>query len=109
MSEAVKLPPEALEIIARKFEALSDHVRLGILQELKEGEKSGKELIDILGVSQSTVSKHLKKLFEVKIVGKRQEGNLVYYYVSDESIEEICELVCSNIKNDLLKLTQSFD
>jgi DNA-binding transcriptional ArsR family regulator len=108
MKKDEKLPIEALNFIAQKFHSLSDPVRLQIIQELKEGEKSGKELIEIIQTSQSTISKQLKNLFKTEIVDRRQDGNTIYYYIKDETIHDICKIVCSKIKRDLDDLNKSF-
>jgi ArsR family transcriptional regulator len=54
------LTPEAAELIARRFLALSDATRLRLVDVLRErGEASVGELAEALGASQQNVSKHL--------------------------------------------------
>jgi ubiquinone/menaquinone biosynthesis C-methylase UbiE/DNA-binding HxlR family transcriptional regulator len=66
---------EALDI----FKALSDEVRLRIVHALLAGELSVAELVDVLGLPQSTVSRHLKPLRDTRLVETRREGTSVYY------------------------------
>ena len=48
--------------------------------------------------TQPNVSKHLKILQDEGFVAKRQEGNTVFYKIADESIFELCDVVCGSLK-----------
>lgn len=61
------------------FKALADEVRLRALRAIMTAELSVAELVDVLGLPQSTVSRHLKPLREVDLVETRREGTTVYY------------------------------
>lgn len=61
------------------FRALADEVRLRILGALLVAELSVAELVDVLGLPQSTVSRHLKPLREAGLAETRREGTSVYY------------------------------
>lgn len=61
------------------FRALADEVRLRILGALLQAELSVAELVDVLGLPQSTVSRHLKPLREAGLAETRREGTSVYY------------------------------
>ncbi len=95
---SVKLDKEALTLIAKKFKLLSDPVRLQILQFLQDGEQSVNVISEALDQIQPNISKHLRMLLEGDLVSRRQEGNTVYYWISDESIFQICDVVCSGMK-----------
>ena len=62
------------------FKALGDEVRLRILRAVCTAELSVAELVGVLGLPQSTVSRHLKPLRESGLVGTRREGTSVYYH-----------------------------
>lgn len=87
----------ALEIVAARFRALSDASRLQILQYLFKGEHSVQELCELSGMSQANVSKHLSVLAEQGIAKKRREGLFVFYSVGDDSIYDLCDIVCSAV------------
>ena len=87
----------ALEIVALRFKALSDASRLQILQSLFNGERSVQELCETTGMSQANVSKHLSVLAEQGIVEKRRQGLFVYYSIGDNSIYELCDIVCGAV------------
>ena len=60
----MKLPPDQLERVANLFRAFAEPTRLAIIQELKTGELSVSEIVDLLPTSQANVSKQLKLLYE---------------------------------------------
>jgi ArsR family transcriptional regulator, arsenate/arsenite/antimonite-responsive transcriptional repressor len=72
-------PPAAEKSIAAGFHALSDPLRLQILELLREQELCVCELCDRLSVPQSKLSFHLKTLKEAALVRSRQEGRWIYY------------------------------
>ncbi len=92
---------EALDMIAARFKVLSEPLRLRILHTLQDGEKSVNELTEIVEASQPNVSKHLKILQEAGILRREQNGNAVYYRIADESIFDLCELVCNSLQKRL--------
>ncbi len=61
------------------FHALSDPLRLMVLELLREQELCVCELCDRLGTTQSKLSFHLKTLKEANLVRARQEGRWIYY------------------------------
>ena len=61
------------------FRALADEVRLRILGALHSAELSVAELVEVLHLPQSTVSRHLKPLREAGLTETRREGTSVYY------------------------------
>ena len=64
---------------ARLHRALGNEARLMIIQQLRDEERSAGELTRIVGLDQSTVSKHLSVLLASGIVENRKEGNVIYY------------------------------
>ncbi len=65
--------------IAAGFHAFSDPLRISILELLRDRELCVCELCEILAVSQSKLSFHLKTLKEAALVRSRQEGRWIYY------------------------------
>lgn len=65
--------------IASVFHAFSDPLRIRVIELLREQELCVCELCEILKVSQSKLSFHLKTLKEADLVRARQEGRWVYY------------------------------
>ncbi|MBD2255660.1 ArsR/SmtB family transcription factor [Nostoc parmelioides] len=70
------------DTIIASFHALSDPLRLQVLELLREQELCVSDLWKALGLPQSQVSFHLKILREVGLVSSRQKGRLIYYSLS---------------------------
>ncbi len=66
------------------FKALSDDIRLRILRAVSMAEVSVAELVQVLGLPQSTVSRHLKPLRDAELVEPRREATSVYYHTGPE-------------------------
>ena len=64
---------------AKIHKALSSEARLKIIDALYKKECSAGELTNLVGLNQSTVSKHLSVLLSSNIVDNRKEGNVVFY------------------------------
>lgn len=64
---------------AKVFHALSDPLRLKIIESLRETEFCVADLCDHLGVSQSKLSFHLRVLKDAGIVRSRSQGRWAYY------------------------------
>lgn len=77
MPETTSLTDSTL--ITAGFHALSDSLRLQILDLLRSHELCVCELCEKLEVSQSKLSFHLKTLKDAQLVSARQEGRWVYY------------------------------
>ena len=99
-STSKTLPPAALEIIAARFKALAEPTRLRLLNELMSAERSVSDLVEATGVNQASVSKHLGQLADANMVGRRREGPNVIYFISDESIFELCRLMCAKLQKE---------
>ncbi|WP_092612632.1 ArsR/SmtB family transcription factor [Raineyella antarctica] len=65
---------EDLVSAAALFHGLSDPTRLAILQHLTSGEHRVRDLVEHLGLAQSTVSAHLACLRECGLVESRPQG-----------------------------------
>lgn len=96
----VHLNDQALELVANRFRLLSEPMRLKILHKLGEGEMTVTEIVERTGSSQGNVSKHLAALLDAAVVSRRKEGLNAYYRVSDASIFDLCDVVCSRLKDD---------
>ncbi len=76
---------------AKIFKALSDPVRLNILDFLRDGEKCVCEIIPHVKLIQPVVSRHLKILKESGILRDRKDGNRRLYSVTDQSIFKVVD------------------
>ncbi|HTY55105.1 MAG TPA: metalloregulator ArsR/SmtB family transcription factor [Candidatus Binataceae bacterium] len=92
---------EALELVAARFRAMGEPLRLRILQQLEHGESSVSALADKVGSTQPNVSKHLKILQDAGLLKRRQQGNSALYSIADPMVFELCELICSRLRERL--------
>ena len=95
------LTPEVVEMVASRFRILGEPIRIRLLQEMHDGERNVSELVSAVGSTQPNVSKHLRILQESGIVGRRQSGNNVYYFIADESVLDLCDTVCGSIREQV--------
>ncbi len=63
--------------------ALSDENRVRALMLLSQGELCVCQLIEMLGLAPSTVSKHMSILRQARLVESRKEGRWMYYRLPD--------------------------
>jgi len=70
-----------MKTLAHMFKALSDETRLRILCLLLEGELCVCDIMDVLQLPQSTVSRHLAYLKNAGLVDDRRCGVWMYYSI----------------------------
>jgi DNA-binding transcriptional ArsR family regulator len=97
MAVSHPLPPDLVELIAERFRALSEPMRVMLLDRLREDEASVLDLTEAVGTTQQNVSKHLGVLQRAGIVRRRKVGNYSYYSVADPAVFELCETVCGSL------------
>jgi DNA-binding transcriptional ArsR family regulator len=98
------LPDELVELIARRFRAMSDPLRIRLLDTLREREATVNDLAEAVDTSQQNVSKHLALLADAGILGRRKDGTRVYYAIADEQVLGLCEDVCGSVQAQLATL-----
>ena len=87
---AEPLDEGAAERLAAALRVLADPARLRLLSIIgahPNGEACVCELTGPLGLSQPTVSHHLKVLTDAGLVGREQRGRWVYFWVLPEPLE----------------------
>ena len=78
---------------ADAFNAVAEPRRRQILDVLAAGERPVGELVDVLGLAQPQVSKHLRVLREVGAVDVRDEGRRRLYRVNGRALKPIHDWV----------------
>lgn len=74
------------------LKTIADATRLRILGLLAERPRSGRELVDALGLSAPTISHHMKRLEEVGIVRVRAEAQRRIYRLNDALLERVADV-----------------
>lgn len=87
------LSDEEAEATATLFRALADPARIRIVNVLASEESVCVcELTEPLGLSQPTVSHHLKKLTDAGLVEREQRGKWAYFSIADGALERLADL-----------------
>jgi DNA-binding transcriptional ArsR family regulator len=71
------------------FDALGDPHRRALVELLRSGDRSVRELADELPISRPAVSRHLRVLKEAGLVIDRAEGTRRLYRLHDEGIDAV--------------------
>ncbi|MBJ8055477.1 winged helix-turn-helix transcriptional regulator [Bacillus cereus] len=80
----------SFSIYEKKFKALADQKRLHILYELcQRGETCVCDLTDILELSQSKLSYHLKLLLDANLITKDTKGTWSYYNINKTEVDAL--------------------
>ena len=88
---------------AKIFKALSDPVRLEILEFLRDGEKCVCDIVLHVGIMQPSVSRHLAILKSCGLVKHRKDRNRRFYSVIDPAIFRVIDLVAAELVDVLSK------
>ncbi|MDR3410932.1 MAG: metalloregulator ArsR/SmtB family transcription factor [Formivibrio sp.] len=91
------LDDNAIAHIANYFQALSEPMRLKVLNALRAGDRNVGELAELLGCTTANISKHLSLLAKSGFVERQARGNAVYYRIADPAIFDLCNLVCGQV------------
>ena len=92
------LAPQDAESLARVFKALGDPTRVKLLS-LISGSDGGEACICHLtgpvGLSQGTVSHHMKLLADAGLVTREQRGRWAYFSLNDDALDAAAEALRS--------------
>lgn len=82
--------------------ALSDENRARIVMALRQGELCACEIIEMLGLSPSTVSKHISILLQAELIDCRKDGRWHYYRLAQAApgVESTHEWMATLLGNE---------
>jgi DNA-binding transcriptional ArsR family regulator len=80
--------------VAGLLKLVANEQRLLLLCRLREGEASVGELVDLCGLSQSSVSQHLAKMREGGVLQTRREAQTIFYRLTNSHVEALMEFMC---------------
>ncbi len=90
------LVSKKLEQEANALSLLSSEVRLKIVYILLKFDRMCVcDLSDVLGMNQSPISQHLRKLKDAKLLENRREGMTIFYFVPEDQKERLKHLIKS--------------
>ncbi len=82
-------PAIAAAATIAKFKALSDPLRLEVIELLRSQEMCVCDLRDRMEIAQSKLSFHLKTLREAGLISARQDGRWIYYSLNPAEFGEL--------------------
>ncbi len=91
-AECDLLPTVEADVLADTFKALADPTRVRLLRYLAEsdaGTACACHLPDALGISQPTLSFHMRKLHDAGLVARDKRGRWVHWTVRPEALAGI--------------------
>jgi DNA-binding transcriptional ArsR family regulator len=91
------LDDRALGHVAEYFRALSEPLRLKILNALRDKACNVGELTELLDCSQANASKHLATLARHGFVERSAQGTNAFYRIADSRVYQLCDSVCDQI------------
>lgn len=75
--------------LAELFRSLSDPTRVRLISVMVQGEINVSSLAHEVGISESSVSHHLRGLRQMRLVRARKDGRQVFYSLDDEHIADL--------------------
>lgn len=81
--------------------ALADENRVRVLMLLRDGELCLCQIIEILGLAPSTVSKHMAILLQAGLVEARKEGRWHYYRLAGKGANPVARRALRWLKDSL--------
>ncbi len=102
------LSDTALELIASRFRALSEPMRLRLLSCLMSGERTVGQLVKASGSGQANVSKHLAVLREAGMIGTRKDGPSTLCFIADPIVNELCDMMCCRLREEMEVKARAF-
>ena len=86
------------------MKAMSDRNRLRILVALKSRELCLCQIVELLCLATSTVSKHMSVLQQARLVDTRKDGRWTYFRLADadqpEMVRQVAELAVNALAKD---------
>src|SRR6059036_286974 len=103
--DASSLSDDEAEATASLFKALGDPTRVRIVNLLATSDEPVCvcELVGPLGLTQPTVSHHLKKLTDAGLLVREQRGTWAYYSVDGDALAALGGLVLGRKENDRVR------
>ena len=74
-------------------QTLANPKRLKIINLLRDGEMSVKEMTSHMGIHKANLSQHLSIMRQKGVVETRREGVNVYYRMANPKIVQACEII----------------
>ncbi|NBT57997.1 ArsR family transcriptional regulator [bacterium] len=93
---------ERFWLLAETFKALGDPTRVQIVWALTHGELCVTDIANLLSVSASAISHHLRTLRNLRLVKIRRDHRTLFYSLDDQHIENLLEEGMEHVEDLIL-------
>ena len=83
--------------VAELFNILGDASRVKIIAALLEGSLNVQSLAEVVGISESGISHHMRSLRQLRLVRPRKEGRQVFYSLDDKHVADLFQRALEHI------------
>lgn len=90
-----------INVLAGYMKAFSSPLRLKIIYQLLDSEKSVTEMVENLQEKQCTISMQLKFLTERNILSRRQIKRYVYYSIKERHVPQLLNMISMSVLGSL--------
>lgn len=97
---AIILNEQLAAQVAELFRAFSDTSRVRIVSALLTREMNINALAEVVGISESAVSHHMRGLRQMRMVQSRRDGKEVYYRIDDDHIIALFQQGVKHVQNN---------
>ena len=99
---AAESPPELtaehITELSEIFAALADPTRVRIIYSIRDEERSVGDIANHLGLSEPSVSQHLRRLRTQRIVRMRKDGRFRFYRLDDDHVEILLKVCLEHVQ-----------
>jgi DNA-binding transcriptional ArsR family regulator len=95
------IPKEAMRDFMAITRALADETRVRVLLALQRGELCVCQIVDLMGLATSTISKHMSILKQARLVESRKDGRWMYYRLADDDAPAAVRLALTWVSDSL--------
>ena len=94
----VPLTSDEIADLSEIFAALADPTRVRIIYAIGAKERRVGEIARMLGLSEPTVSQHLRRLRSLRIARMRAEGRFRYYQLDDDHVKTLLSVCLDHVR-----------
>ena len=77
---------EIFEEVADYFSVMSEPARLKIIHAICQSERTVSDIVEVAGLTQSNISRHLGLMYRHGLLARRREGNQIFYRMADDTM-----------------------
>lgn len=91
---------EEIQDLSQIFKALADPTRLNIIHVLSKQPLCVCDIANLLGMTQSAISHHLRLLRNLRLVKFKKEGRMVIYSLDDDHVLQLFKQGMDHVKHN---------